>query len=356
MNEELPEQKEALAPQDAGPSYVNHIDTSLDVPVQNTAAALTRAPEAPDEGDAPERTQFIFQKPLRTFRGDIADALKSQNMSVARIAIAEKVKKEKITRDQSQGITPPSSVKKNILIFLLSIILVAGGAYLLYVFYYLPRSGGTVLPALEVPSIVMPDTQKEISLDANATKPFVELLRKEEGAAALPQNSIVHFYITRGQGSAKKTIDSREFLSLLHVNAPDQYLRTLDSDFMFGVHGFNGNNPFIVLRTGLYQSAFAGMLKWEETLADDLNPLFSKAPGTATAALAPAESTAELLAARKPFVDLVIKNKDVRALTNQYDRIVLLYTFLDKETILITTNEFTLKEVLDRITNRRLVR
>jgi len=58
----------------------------------------------------------------------------------------------------------------------------------------------------------------------------------------------------------------------------------------------------------------------------------------------------------KPFVDVVIKNKDVRMLTDEYEHPILLYTFADKDTIILTTNEFTLKEILDRMTNRRFVR
>ena len=43
-------------------------------------------------------------------------------------------------------------------------------------------------------------------------------------------------------------------------------------------------------------------------------------------------------------------------LTDEYEHPILLYTFADKDTIILTTNEFTLKEILDRMTNRRFVR
>ncbi len=289
------------------------------------------------------KVSYPFQKPLRTFEGDIADTIKGQNISVAKIAIAEKVKKEK--NDLISPI-PPSPLFKNILLFFVSILLIASGLYMFYEFYYVPNSKVVIVNKTIVPNIIVSDTNKEIT---------IETMQAEINKISLPENSIANLYITKGQRDTKKLITAQEFLSSLQVNAPDQFIRTLLPDFMLGVHSFNGNNPFVILKTTLYQSAFAGMLKWETTLADDMSTLFSKAISTQNVVNTPVQSTADILVTSKPFTDLVIKNKDVRALTNQYGRITLLYTFLDKETILITTNEFTLKEILDRMTNKKFV-
>ncbi|MEK9185105.1 MAG: hypothetical protein AAB866_03015 [Patescibacteria group bacterium] len=286
---------------------------------------------------------YPFQKPLRTFEGDIADTIKGQNISVAKIAIAEKVKKEK---SDLISPVPPSPLLKNLLLFFVSILLIAGGLYMFYQFYYVPNSKVVIVNKTVVPNIIVSDIDKEVT---------IETMQDEINKVLLPENSIANLYITKGQGNTKKLINAQEFLSSLKVNAPDQFIRTLLPDFMLGVHSFNGNNPFIILKTTLYQSAFAGMLKWETTLVDDMSVLFSKAVSPQNSIITPAQSTADILVTGKPFTDLVIKNKDVRALTNQYGRITLLYTFLDKETILITTNEFTLKEILSRITNKKFV-
>ncbi|MSR71630.1 MAG: hypothetical protein EXS50_03125 [Candidatus Taylorbacteria bacterium] len=298
-----------------------------------------------------QNTSYPFQKTLRTYEGDIADTLKSQHMSIAKIVIAEKVKKDqKFEMD-----APPSPVLKNFLLFIVSVLLVGGGLYLLYAYYYLPSLHPTAPTSLSIPSIIVSDTQTEINLDTNANKTLMELLQNQRETSTIPQNSIYQYYITKKTDSIKNTITSQNFLSLLKVNAPDQFIRTLEPDFMFGIHSFNGNNAFIILKTNLYQSAFAGMLKWEDSISNDLSsilPSLIKNENSKTFAT----STSQILAMRKPFIDLVIKNKDVRALTNEYERITLLYTFLDKGTILITTNEFTLKEILDRIANRSVVR
>ena len=340
--------------------YLNHLDSTLEEPKVKPVEVKISHDGVSEGQQILNNQEYAFQKPLRTFEGDVADALKSQNASLATISIAEKVKKEKIEQiaqaHPMAEVATESHKTKNALFVLLSILLVGGGLYLLYTFYYLPQKGTAPSVRLTVPAIINPDVQKEFNIPslADDKKTFTQYLRAEIDKAAPAPNTLVHLYITEGTETNKKLINSSQFLTLLKVNASDQYLRTLEPDLMFGIHGFNGNNPFIILKTRVYQTAFAGMLKWEETLNDDLTPLFSK--GGPAEPQAPAESTADILASNKPFVDLVIKNKDVRVLTNKYDRIVLLYTFLDKETILITTNEFTLKEIIDRMTNRRFVR
>ena len=45
---------------------------------------------------------------------------------------------------------------------------------------------------------------------------------------------------------------------------------------MIGVYSWNGNQPFIILKTDSYENAFAGMLSWEKNIAGDLSALFPR--------------------------------------------------------------------------------
>ena len=53
------------------------------------------------------------------------------------------------------------------------------------------------------------------------------------------------------------------------------------------------------------------------------------------------------------FQDVVIRNKEARVLKNSDGLIILLYAFLDPNTIVITTNEYTFIEVLTRYASQR---
>ena len=78
------------------------------------------------------------------------------------------------------------------------------------------------------------------------------------------------------------------------------------------------------------------MLKWEERMAREILPL----SGTSV----------EGALADKKFQDIVVKNRDLRALLNEQGDIVLLYTFYDRETLIITRTTSTLDEVITRLT------
>lgn len=304
-----------------------------------------------DSGPKPEQSKFSYIKPLRTYESDVADAIKSKNASLTKIAVAENIRRQK---NGESELRPKSPIGKNILIFSLSMFLVALGAILLYNFYISPKFSDNVPSKFEAQSLITPDSRKEIVL-AGQVSNFIDILSGAKNGVNKSLGTITEFYFTKPAVGGKTLISAAEFIRLLDTNAPDALLRSLGEPFMFGYHEFNGTHPFLILTNSFYQNAFASMLKWEETMAEDLSFFIRASLRAGDEAVKP-QSTADILRSSKAFTDMVIKNKDVRALSDQYDHIVLLYTFFDKDTIIIGTNEFTLKEILDRMTNRRFVR
>jgi hypothetical protein len=55
------------------------------------------------------------------------------------------------------------------------------------------------------------------------------------------------------------------------------------------------------------------------------------------------------------FVDRVVDNHDSRVIQNAAGDILLLWTFLDRNTLVITTNQYTLSEVISRLNTSSLV-
>jgi hypothetical protein len=128
-------------------------------------------------------------------------------------------------------------------------------------------------------------------------------------------------------------MDMQAFLNALVPNIPQKLLRTIQQESALGVHSQSGNQAFLVLRVDSYEQAFSGMLEWENTLGSDLVPLFN---------------TQSL---QTGFIDKIIENHDARVLEDQSGTIVLLWTFLDRNTLVITTNNATLHEIISRVQN-----
>ena len=116
-------------------------------------------------------------------------------------------------------------------------------------------------------------------------------------------------------------------------------LRALSDIFMFGFHEANGNQPYLILKTTDFKQSFSGMLAWEPYMRQDLSPLFLT--GTATTSV-------------EGFRDRIIRNKDTRLLLAPDGSIALLYSLIDQETILITSNEQTFAEILNRLSTSQI--
>ena len=69
-----------------------------------------------------------------------------------------------------------------------------------------------------------------------------------------------------------------------------------------------------------------------------------------------ASSTDDVFANEKDFEDVVVKNKDARAIRDADGGIFLIYDLHDKDTVIITTNTTTLTELSDRLIRARMVR
>jgi len=67
-------------------------------------------------------------------------------------------------------------------------------------------------------------------------------------------------------------------------------------------------------------------------------------------------STTNSFINRRQFEDAIIKNRDARVLKNQNGVIIFLYSFPDKNTLVITTTPDVYEEINDRLLTDRLAR
>ena len=115
---------------------------------------------------------------------------------------------------------------------------------------------------------------------------------------------------------------------------PPSLLRSFEEKYMLGVYSFDTNEFFIILKTSDFATSFAGMLKWEADLQKDIGVLFDIEQNAST--------TINI------FVDRSLKNKDLRILKDSVGNTLLLYSFVDKNTLIITKNETVFGAILPK--------
>ena len=84
------------------------------------------------------------------------------------------------------------------------------------------------------------------------------------------------------------------------------------------------------------------MLDWEKNMSADLVPLF----GTAVIETFDPQARTNTQARNAFFVDTIASNKNVRLLRDENGEDRIIYTFVDQNTILITTTREALQTLL----------
>ena len=116
--------------------------------------------------------------------------------------------------------------------------------------------------------------------------------------------------------------DKKSFSDFLNKFTFDDYLSALKEIY--------------IKKIDFFDNAFAGMLRWEDFMADDMFPLF-------------AIDGVDKSIREKKFKDLVFRNQDIRILTDAQDQILLVYSFPDRQTLIITTDIETFDEIINRL-------
>lgn len=276
-------------------------------------------------------------KQIRTFQGDVAEALEKQKESLVSIQRAEQIKKGGAVA----FVSPEISEKKKQFFYLLLgtfFFLALGGigAYYAYNAFILK----TAVPEVNIPENRFISTNTETVLNLTDLSRESLITSLSDSTLGVGAGELKHVVLNTASGEETKLLSTGDFLAGLESRAPGNLVRALSPLFMYGALG---ENVFLIMKVDSFENAFSGMLNWERNLSKDLGPLFS---------------TREILIGipeDEGFSDITDRNEDVRALLS--DGVpVLLYAFADNETLVITDSIDALRTLLDRLTQEKLSR
>ena len=267
-------------------------------------------------------------KSLRTYQGDVEEAVSKNQYSASTILTAEMKRKDSSLAVFEQ---PGDSVARNkFFIIVGGILLLLGIVTVIAVFY--TRSNQKVTVNQKAKTLIPFAQEKTIPIAGISRDVLVNSIITEKQSFKSPVNSILYINTVNATNTPANIED---VLSLIAPEMPGSLVRSLDTGYMLGVYSFDTNEPFILLTTNDFALSFSGMLRWESKMTSDLGKLFeiSGNIGTTTTGV---------------FVDEALRNKDIRILQDKNKKTILLYTFLDKNTLLITTDENAFNAILGK--------
>lgn len=316
---------------------------------------------------------------LRSYQGDMAEFIRDKNQSTISITLKEKERREERKKEEELVQAPKKAkalsggFKTNLTSLTLSLVLLAGG--ILAVLYVIQLVGNE--PSVNVV------TETDI-IPYNNMVTLANLTGKSIGEefTNLPvSNGINIVKLSDSNGIVLQDIG--DFLEFLDITLPGTLARTLEDEYAIGVISQNGEKSnFLVIKVNDFGRAFSGMLEWEKTIEEDLAFLnieikpvekntatvatTTKSMATTTQNQTNATTTATTTSTILPLVtpvkdvfnwkDLIIKNKDTRGLVNQKNQAKIAYTFLDKNTILITSNLSAIGDMSSAYASRSIAR
>tara|TARA_B100000745_G_scaffold6770_2_gene5675 strand:+ start:7898 stop:8914 length:1017 start_codon:yes stop_codon:yes gene_type:complete len=309
-----------------------------------TAQGGTRERESTDNasGNPIGSSQKKNEAVVHTFKDDVQHLVRNKKISMTRIAALEADRDERTSADYAQGKREPW--KTTYLVALIILFLVIGSVLAMGVFYaYQLNTAPNVAPQFE-PTIIFTEARENIDVTDKNARGIMTTLASARRNTIFSLGSVVELYLTRAleteQGQTTEHLDAVDFLESIDANVPGPFLQTLESDYALGVNVIDENVPFLILTTQSYGYAFAGMLAWEAYLEEDLTPFFSPNVEYAKPAVAEGENA---------FSDTVVQNLDVRVLRDSDGDIRVLYAFINRNTVIITTNIRTLVELASRL-------
>lgn len=326
----------------------------------------------------PPETDAVKRSSIRTLHSDVASSVRDNNISITKIALAQQEKNASLpfVAEEKNHFWSAWSIG-TILLVLAGIIVLMGA-----VFVMMSKSVSLPFTTNEPPAPTLVPVVGRITADVSRM-PRAELIRTIKvfvddnysspvALEALILQEMTPATTTEGEiVSSLAPITLERFFDRLGTRAPGRLLRAIGPDMTVGRAG---GTPFIVTLSNSYETAFAGMLEWEPFMAEDL-PFITKEPtpaeepvlpvepvtasSTASSTVAATTTVATSTASTTPVIvpptpepvwkDIIVKNKDVRALVAHDGEILLLYAFPKDGLLVITQTREAFMLVVDAL-------
>ena len=276
-----------------------------------------------------------LMKSLRTYQGDVEEAMSKNKFSASSIVVAEQRRRDSLLEE------PQAKVRtqiKNKSFFIIGIILFLIGISAIILIYYYVTSNDKIILEQETKTLVSFTKEQSILMVEKNKEQLIATILKEKQLFKSTPNSVLYLNTIN---TINKPENVKNILTILTPRMPDSLLRAIEEKYMLGIYSFDTNEPFIILTTNDFATSYSSMLKWEENMTSDLGGLFNIIQNASTT--------------NSIFIDEALKNKDLRVLKNTDGKTILLYSFIDKNTMVITTNEGIFQGLLGKYMVSKLV-
>lgn len=320
---------------------INPLQTqSLSDLAQNVETEMmTHASQASPFGDLDKKvyTPNPELKTLRTFQGDMEERIHNKKESIVSIAAAEQNVQKKVApvilKEENSNFFLTHSILP-----IAGLILVFVGALSIATIYYFNAVNNAPVAVTPQTTLISSAKKEIVEVGADPKQDITQHLVNSKKSFTGTVGSILYIQFVK----EKSEIPETEFFKYIAPSAPSALMRSFDAQYMSGVYALDTNEIFFILSTVDFGQTFSGMLKWEGVMQNDLSPYFP--------------NITDQTKNTSVFQDDTFNNRDVRVVRNTNGKIILLYGFVDKNTVIITANEKIFQSIASKYINSKQIR
>lgn len=278
-------------------------------------------------------------KPLRTFEGDIASSVRTNQGSIVHIALAEDEKRRAQEQNKAAGTKSILFGTLGVILLLASLVIVAFGIYTTM------NKTSSVISIPITKKVGLLKVNKEFVFEIDDTMTRSEILQNL--LRTTPESTlgdIARVVITEKNATTTVPLGAQEFITRIFPRSPDLFKQSLNTNFEYGVYEDTAQKPFFVFLSNDYDRTSAGLLSWERDMRYEVTDTFTKA-ATSTEER---QARANILS-HASFSDTVIKNVELRILRDETGTEYLVYGFPKHDTLIIAPNTQTFFAIKDAL-------
>lgn len=281
---------------------------------------------------------YKIVKPLRTYERDVAESVREKKPDQISINREEQKKnteyqkKEGVSLDNNEENFDHHFPKKIFAVLILAIIII-GGTIVIPQFWntYKTKEEKPLSPSL--PNVMIKgDIVLKIDITGKNREKILSLITQKLEEVAQTDSDIIIIQPIEILDGKEVNMTGEQFLRSMDAHTPPILLRALGQKMTFAYQIKSGEFlPFLILEIDSFENAYANMLSWEKMIFLDLRDLITKDGGDTT---------------NVNFQDQIISDKDARVMRKNNGEIALIYSFLNKNTLLFTNNKDIFGDIL----------
>jgi len=302
---------------------------TLDAYVPEGSVHTSSLPPTPPKQPPPPKDAIVH-----TLSDDVTELVRNRKLSLVRMAALENSK-------SPRTITPPKdpwklTVRVLLVVFMVTAVIVAGAGG-----YYAYRVVGQPAQTPSTSGLLFTEGRETLNISDYSVDAFRTLFDSARNVQTFVVGSLTEIVLiqtpqpkTLTEQPRPQNVSVRDFFAFLETRSPQMLIDNLGDAYMLGIHArASRNEPFLILTPSSYSFAFSGMLDWESSMPYDLAGIFIPKGVTP----------------QKSFKDEVYNNIDVRVLYDTSGSELIVYGFVQRTALIITTNKNTLGEIAERL-------